>query len=179
MNDFATRPDATTLRFERLLPGPIERVWAYLTDPDKRALWLAGGSTELRPGGEVHLLFRNNQLTRDDEPVPEKYADHADESHMHGRILAMDPPRLLRHTWSEGEDSVSEVTFELTPQGNDVLLVLTHSRVARHDHLVSFAGGWHTHLMVLTARLNEREPAGFWATFKRMEADYGQRFGTE
>ena len=35
--------DATTLTVERTLPGPIERVWAYLTEPDKRARWLGGG----------------------------------------------------------------------------------------------------------------------------------------
>lgn len=26
-----------TIRFERLLPGPIERIRDYLTEPDKRA----------------------------------------------------------------------------------------------------------------------------------------------
>ena len=30
-----TAPD--TVKIERMLPGPIERVWAYLTDPAKRA----------------------------------------------------------------------------------------------------------------------------------------------
>jgi len=30
------------------LPGPIERVWEYLTDPDKRARWFAGGPMEPR-----------------------------------------------------------------------------------------------------------------------------------
>jgi uncharacterized protein YndB with AHSA1/START domain len=29
-----TRPG--TFRIERLLPGPIERVWAYMTEPEKR-----------------------------------------------------------------------------------------------------------------------------------------------
>ena len=28
---FATMPAPATVRIERLLPGPIERVWAYLT----------------------------------------------------------------------------------------------------------------------------------------------------
>jgi uncharacterized protein YndB with AHSA1/START domain len=31
MNDFGTI-DGDTVRFERELPGPIERVWSYLTD---------------------------------------------------------------------------------------------------------------------------------------------------
>ena len=30
-----------TLKIERVLPGPIERVWAYLTDSDLRRQWLA------------------------------------------------------------------------------------------------------------------------------------------
>jgi hypothetical protein len=29
------------VRFERLLPGPIERVWDYLTKPDLQRTWLA------------------------------------------------------------------------------------------------------------------------------------------
>ncbi|HPF91720.1 MAG TPA: hypothetical protein PLL57_13755 [Flavobacteriales bacterium] len=26
-----------TIRFTRVLPGPIERVWSYLVDPEKRS----------------------------------------------------------------------------------------------------------------------------------------------
>ena len=26
-----------TVKLERLLPGPVERVWAYITEPGKRA----------------------------------------------------------------------------------------------------------------------------------------------
>jgi uncharacterized protein YndB with AHSA1/START domain len=37
MNDFATATATDTLRIERILPGPVERVWAYLTERDKRA----------------------------------------------------------------------------------------------------------------------------------------------
>ena len=32
---------AQSVRFERLLPGPIERVWDYLTKPDLQRTWLA------------------------------------------------------------------------------------------------------------------------------------------
>ena len=41
----------TEVRFERLLPGPIETVWAYLTDSKMRGEWLASGPMELRVGG--------------------------------------------------------------------------------------------------------------------------------
>ena len=43
MNDYGVLTAPDTLRIERLLPGPIERVWQYLTDSDKRATWLAVG----------------------------------------------------------------------------------------------------------------------------------------
>ena len=32
----ATLVDGSTIRFQRLLPGPVERVWSYLTDSEKR-----------------------------------------------------------------------------------------------------------------------------------------------
>ena len=28
--------EPTTLRIQRLLPGPVERIWAYLVDGEKR-----------------------------------------------------------------------------------------------------------------------------------------------
>jgi uncharacterized protein YndB with AHSA1/START domain len=47
MDKYGTIIAPNTIRFERLLPGPIERVWAYLTDPEKRAKWLASGPMDL------------------------------------------------------------------------------------------------------------------------------------
>ena len=39
--------EPTTLKIERLLPGPIERVWSYLTESDLRRQWLASGRMEM------------------------------------------------------------------------------------------------------------------------------------
>lgn len=33
---YATMPAPATVRIERILPGLIERVWAYLTESEKR-----------------------------------------------------------------------------------------------------------------------------------------------
>jgi hypothetical protein len=57
MNESATLIAPATMRLERLLPGPVERVWAYLTESEKRATWLCGGEFELRVGGRVRLEF--------------------------------------------------------------------------------------------------------------------------
>src|SRR3954453_9082047 len=52
-----TKPDAygrvtgpTTLKIERLLPGPLERIWGYLTDSKLRRKWLAAGTMEMKVG---------------------------------------------------------------------------------------------------------------------------------
>ncbi len=40
--------DAQSVRFERVLPGPIERVWDHLTQPDLQRTWLAESVGDLR-----------------------------------------------------------------------------------------------------------------------------------
>jgi uncharacterized protein YndB with AHSA1/START domain len=35
--------EPATLQIQRLLPGPIDRVWAYLTQSDLRRQWMAPG----------------------------------------------------------------------------------------------------------------------------------------
>ena len=88
--DYGTTPEPGTVRFERLLPGPIERLWAYLTDPEKRATWLAGGPMELRPGGRVELRFRNPDLSPVHEATPERWKKY-EEATVHGRVTRCAP----------------------------------------------------------------------------------------
>jgi uncharacterized protein YndB with AHSA1/START domain len=167
----AIQTTPTTVRIERLLPGPLERVWAFLTEPDKRGLWLARGGMALQVGGEVELVFNNSALTGNDGEPPPKYARHACESSLHCLITACEPPRLLAYTWGEN----SEVRFELEPRGDEVHLRVTHSRLSDRDARLSVASGWHTHLDMLVERLNGRTPPGFWPTHTRLEAEYQQR----
>src|SRR5690606_16162153 len=68
------RLDAQSIRFERLLPGPIERVWAWLADADKRARWLAGGELPRQPGQTFELHFNHATLTA--ESAPARYAQY-------------------------------------------------------------------------------------------------------
>jgi uncharacterized protein YndB with AHSA1/START domain len=37
-----------TVRFARLLPGPIERVWEFLTDTERLPAWFGNGKIEPR-----------------------------------------------------------------------------------------------------------------------------------
>ena len=84
--DFGTLLESGVVRFERLLPGPIERVWAYLTEPEKRARWLAGGEMELWVGGRVELRSRHADLSPVAAPTPERFAESAEGSIMHARM---------------------------------------------------------------------------------------------
>jgi uncharacterized protein YndB with AHSA1/START domain len=155
-----------TFRIERLLPGPIERVWSYLTEPEKRRRWFGTGQMELSAGGRVKLQFKFSELSAEKTP-PTK----SDECEVPGRVTRCDPPRLLSYTWGSEPDA-SEVTFELTPQGKDVLLVITHRRLGDRGTMVSVASGWHTHLGLLTDHLNGKLARPFWSTKMRMATEY-------
>jgi uncharacterized protein YndB with AHSA1/START domain len=165
-------PEGDTVRFRRVLPGPLQRVWEYLTESEKRGRWLAAGEMELRVGGRVVLSFRHSELSPAREATPERYAPYADGATMEGRVTACDPPRLLSYTWAEESDGESEVTFELSPQGDQVLLVLTHRRLRDPRAMLSVASGWHTHLDVLADRLAGRTSRPYWSAHAEHEAEY-------
>ncbi|MCW9705666.1 SRPBCC family protein [Fodinibius salsisoli] len=176
MDNYGIFTEPGTIQFERLLPGPIDRVWEYLTDADKRGQWLAAGEMELRKGGKVELIFNHDNITPYDEKPPEKYAEHAGESRLEGKIVQIDPPRLLSYTWEEPSAADSIVTFELEPEGEQVRLTLTHRRLGDdHDILISVAGGWHTHLGILIDKLNGQDPKPFWKVHMQMEEEYLKR----
>lgn len=173
MSNYGIFTGPGTVRFERLLPGPIERVWTYLTESDKKAKWLAAGVVEARVGGKVEFRFKHSDLSEIDDPIPEKYKHMEGGTYFEGRVTKWNPPRLLSYTWGEGTGEDSEVTFELTPEGEKVRLVLTHRRLGDDsDILISVASGWHTHLDILFDRINGRTPQGFWTVHTRMEREY-------
>src|SRR5690606_15460855 len=68
---YGVQTEPATVRLQRLLPGPIERVWAYLTESDLRRQWLARGDMDLKVGGKVELVWRNDDLTGHAEARPE------------------------------------------------------------------------------------------------------------
>ncbi|HXG79231.1 MAG TPA: SRPBCC family protein [Methyloceanibacter sp.] len=171
MNEYGVVTQPGTVRLERLLPGPIERVWDYLTDSNKRGTWFASGPIELRVGGKVELKFHHADLSAEKE-IPERFKEKcAGNVRMNGVVTACDPPRLLSYTFGDA----GEVSFELTPKGKDVLLVLTHRGLADRKMMVGVSSGWHSHLAILTDVLNGDEPRPFWTTVTKMEAEYERR----
>jgi uncharacterized protein YndB with AHSA1/START domain len=168
-----TKPAATliepgTVKMERLLPGPVERVWAYLTESKKRATWLAAGEFDLRLGGAITLQFDNEQLPNDPETAA-KYKGKG-KGKFEGKITRFEPMRVLAHTWNMGGDT--EVTYELTPRGKDVLLTVVHRRLAPRDLVLGVMGGWDVHTGILADILNGVEPRPFWTTHSKLESEY-------
>jgi uncharacterized protein YndB with AHSA1/START domain len=100
MNSYGELISADTMRFERLLPGPIERVWSFLTESEKRGLWLCSGDTQLKVGGRVDMHFHNAGLSSaQDIAVPEKYRDMPEHVSFSGTVTGCNPPHMLSHTW--------------------------------------------------------------------------------
>ena len=168
LDEFGALTDPGTLKIQRLLPGPIERVWAYLTESDLRRQWLAAGEMEMKVGAPVELVWRNDELTN---PPGQRPPGVPDEHRMQSRITELDPPRKLAITWG----STGGVTFELKPVGAEVLLTLIHRRVPDRATLLNVSAGWHMHLDILAARAAGKEPESFWDGCSRLKKEYDRR----
>jgi uncharacterized protein YndB with AHSA1/START domain len=160
--------EPATLKIERLLPGPIERVWAYLTESELRRQWLAAGQMEMRVGTPFEFVWRNDELTN---PPGQRPPGFGDEHRMQSQIIEFDPPRKLAITW-QGSGNVS---FELEPKGNKVLLTVIHRRLPDRATLLKVGAGWHMHLDVLVARATGEQPAPFWDGWSRLQKEYDRR----
>jgi uncharacterized protein YndB with AHSA1/START domain len=127
---------APGVRFERRLPGPIEKVWAHLTRPAELPGWYGEGSViEPREGGRVEL----------------------NGGHIRGVVTQWRAPFKFAHTWNVfgPGDTVSPypesyLTLELAPAGDAVALTLTHLPVLERFEPQN-AMGWATFLDILVA----------------------------
>jgi uncharacterized protein YndB with AHSA1/START domain len=165
-----TLVDDTTLRMQRRLPGTIDRVWAYITEPDLRRQWLAGGTQAVQPGADFELVWRNDDLSASSAERPEGMpAEHRATC----RVLEADPPRLLRYLWPDA----GEVTFELQEDGRDVLLTVTHRGLDRAPLRLNVSAGWHAHLALLVAVVSGEPRPSLWATWKTLRGQYEELLG--
>lgn len=163
-----TLADANTLRIQRRLPGPIERVWSYLSDSDLRRQWLASGTMRLLPGASFELVWRNDELSTSADERPEGFSA---ESRATCQFVEVEPPRRMRYMWP----GVGEVSIELEAVGDEVMLTLTH-RQLMGDHLIlNVCAGWHAHLVLLVAHLEGSEPPSLWSTWKGLRQDYEEQ----
>jgi len=168
LDAYGVLTEPATLTIRRLLPGPIERVWAYLTESEMRRRWLAAGPMDLKVGGELELVWRNHELT---DPPGQRPAGFDEEHRMVSRFTEFDPPRKLAFTWGENGD----VSFELAAKGNEVLLTVIHRRLRDRASMLMVGAGWHMHLDILVARATGQQPEPFWDGWLRLKKEYDRR----
>ena len=151
--------------FERQLPGPIERVWEFLTDTRRLPQWFGDDSTiEPRIGGTVRLMG----------------------GHIRGTVTQWAPPHRLSYTWNvfgpgDGPDAVSAypesyLTFTLVPRGEGVSLTLHHLPILDRFEKQN-AIGWHTFLDILSAGLRGEAVKERGAYMKKNAQRYGVDLG--
>ena len=154
-------PDA--IRLERMLEAPAATVWRYLTEAELRSQWFMGG-TDARADSEFELLNDHDNLSEDDVPYPEGYAQYKGKTWSE-RVLRFDPPHLLETTFQGGKNG--RVTYELFDEGDRTRLVLTHSGIESGTGAEDFGSGWNSHLTVLQEKLAGRSVRDFWALHAR------------
>jgi uncharacterized protein YndB with AHSA1/START domain len=145
------------VEFQRILPGPIERVWEFLTDTRKLPSWFGEGTIEPRAGGAVNLMG----------------------GHFRGIVTQWKPPRRLVYSINvlgpgetQSQYPESYLSTELSARGDDVVLTLTHLPVLDRFEKQN-AMGWHTFLDMLGAALKGEAVEPRQAYMQRNAACYG------
>ncbi len=166
--DYGTVTAPGTVRIQRLLPGPIERIWSYLTDSELRRQWLAAGDMAPQAGSSFELVWRNDELT---DPPGNKPENFGEEHRMQSRIVEFDPPHRLAFTWGDS----GKVAFDLERKGDKVMLTVLHEGISDRNNMLMIGAGWHMHLNVLEARAGGRGTEPFWDGWQRLRGEYDRR----
>jgi uncharacterized protein YndB with AHSA1/START domain len=147
-----------TLRYERLLRHPPDKVWRALTEDQHLAAWFPTTIDGERAAG-APLAFRFEQVTL-----------HP----MQGEVTAFEPPSLLEFTW--GTD---RLRFELAPDGGGTSLTLTVV-LEELGKATRDGTGWHQCLDSLERALEDQpERPDDMARWLKLREDYAERFGPD
>lgn len=125
------------LRFERYLRHPPEKVWRFLTEPDRLLDWLAAAEVNLTEGGSVVLSWQNTDT-------------EGNSAIARGTITRLDPPRLIEID----TDIHGLITWRLDTDGAGCLLRLSVRHDLPDEYLVIVLAGWHVHLDFLEDALD-------------------------
>lgn len=138
--------------FVRRLKHPIEKVWAALTVPERIADWFTQMTftPDLRLGAAVTVTFEKPEVD--------------------GRMVALDPPRLLAWTWPHPDHPDSVVRCELASVDGGCVLTFSQGGMSR-KHLPGVCAGWHTYLEGLGEAAAGRRPPEWTPGREKVHAD--------
>ena len=176
MNNYGEILESGGLRFERLLPGPIERVWSWIADGDKREHWLSGGGTATHAGQKIDFTFQHQNLTPHDETYPEKYKEIEDGIEYQVEVIACEAPVYMAWYWPAEDGMNVKIEITLKPEGDQVRLILVQHGDVSADHLIGSSAGWHVHLGIMIDKLSGETPKPFWREHEAKCAEYEARF---
>ena len=133
---FLTIDDRPAVRFERLYPQPVERVWRAISDPSEMRHWF--------PSPDVHLDVDAGTIVLAGDP----YSPEASTT----QVLVWEPPHRFSYEWDK-----DELHFTLSEHEGGTRLELVN--VLSTDGAASRnAAGWEMCLGHL-----DRVVAGTWA----------------
>lgn len=129
------------VRFTREYATDAADLWDALTTPDRLARWLAPASGDFRVGGRV--------------------VAHFDDDDAQFTVRSCEPPTALVVEWAHGVARSTSVTVSIEQlTGERCRLVLDHDGLTP-GQAPEYAAGWHAHLDVLGAVLDDA-PAPSW-----------------
>jgi uncharacterized protein YndB with AHSA1/START domain len=150
--------EEATITFERHLPFPIEKVWAAITEPEKRAVWFGPTTIDPQEGGIMIT-------TAEGPPAPEEIRRTKAE------ILVWDPPHVFEYEETSGNVGETIVRFELERKGNKTFLRLINSRL-RPEDAGGYAPGWHAFLDRLEAQLTGEQLPDWGIRYGKVRGNY-------
>lgn len=139
--------DGVSLRFERELGHPPERVWRALTESDQLRHWMPCDIVGPREAGaDIVVPFWDD--------VAEKYA--IEEPILSGRIVTWDPYETFAWEWDD-----ELLTYELEPSRSGTRLVLVVRLGTKGPGADKVGAGYHTCLDQLVALVETDDPPPF------------------
>jgi uncharacterized protein YndB with AHSA1/START domain len=133
-------PDKDAVISEVEIAAPLDRVFQALITRDQALQWgksdafqVTRWEMETRPGGSWRFVSKEKGTSRE--------FDH------HGKVVEIDPPRVLAYTWFANwhADPVHEtkVRWELTQTPHGTLVKVTHSGLAKlPEACTAYSQGW-------------------------------------
>ncbi len=170
MSHDGTILDLHTVEFKRLLPGPIELAWDFLTKPELLKRWFTDVTIDPRVGGRIEVRFAASK-------------SECGAKSVHGVVREFQPPRVISFSWiqrlpqpdgSQKTADGGEVRFQLTERGDKVLLTLLHSRIPTHE-LAGYGGGWHAFLDSLESQISGQGAVEVMEHYRHLHPRYDDK----